>query len=135
MCLFLSPLSHLKYRIIGSRAAKPKIAKRDIIVYKGLSSILTSPFRKTLPWIIGIDYHTSMQDIADKKYGNYFQLNVNSGYFSFNNLCRCKKYFEDIFGLERIRFFKCVIKQGSRYYKGQHGEIASENLRLIEEVF
>ena len=130
MCLFLSPLSHFKYRIIGSRAANPKIAKRDIIVYKGLSSILTSPFRKTLPWIIGIDYHTSMQDIADKKY-----LNVNSGYFSFNNLRKCKKYFNDIFGMGKIRFFKCIIRQGSRYYKGRHGEIASENLRLIEEVF
>lgn len=135
MCLFLSPLSHLKYKIIGPKAVKPKYSKKDMIVYKGFSYSLTSPFIQTSPWIIGIDYHTSMQDIADKRYNNYFQLTVNSGYFSFNNLRQCKKYFNDIFGMGRIRFFKCVIKQGSRYYKGQHGEIASENLRLIEEVF
>lgn len=112
----------------------PKIAKKDMIVYKGLLVNMKSPFRMSQPWELAIDYHTSMQNSPYELNGKRLSLKIESGYFSFKNLRSCKRYFDD-FGFSRgIRFFKCIVKKGSRYYEGQ-GQIASENLRIVEEVF
>ena len=129
--MYLSLLTCLKAKIIGRKALMPKIAKKNMIVYKGLLFNMKSPFMKSPVWIKGIEYHTSMQDYVFKNPA----LVVTSGYFSFKKLRQCKNYFGDFEFRGGVRIFKGIVKKGSRYYKGQNGEIASENLRLVEEVF
>lgn len=135
MCMHLTLLTCLKAKIIGRKAIMPKIAKKDIIVYKGLLFNMKSPFRTSQPWEVGVDYHTSMQNSPYELLSNRLSLKIESGYFSFKNLRNCKIYFDNFEFSHRIRFFKCIVKKGSRYYKGRDGEIASENLKLVKEVF
>lgn len=132
--MYLSPLLLLKSKIIGRKAIMPKIAKKDMIVYKGLLFNMKSPFRMSQPWEVGIDYHTSMQNFPYILNGNRLPLVIESGYFSFKNLRNCKIYFDNFEFSRGIRFFECIVKKGSRYYEGQ-GQIASENLRIVKEVF
>lgn len=110
----------------------PRVAIKDIIVYKGIMEQgrgYITPW-KNHPIVIGEIQKPSrsLMDIIS----DLFYKEINGGYIhSFTDLGRCRRYF---YGWGRIVYVKCLIPRGTLYWTGDIEDIASRKLKYLEII-
>ncbi len=110
---------------------KPKIAKKDITVYKYLkdqqNGLLRSPFVGAI-YQIGVQQFADL-DIRSYKYTKTNTFSVEAGLHAFTD-------YET--AIEQCRFgsdvFKAIIPKGSEYLLGMGNEIVSSHLIIVEKM-
>ena len=134
MCLIISKFSHFFH-------TGPKIAKRDIKVYKGLipfcyvknsvsvNNFLT-PFQKKL--VVSQHNQIIMESELDSpRYGSWNGKAVemiNKGIHAYRRKNDTLLNAYNAYNAYNIHLFKAIIPKGSSYYIGMKGEIVSNKL-------
>lgn len=114
---------------------KPKIASKDIVVYKVLEKYnLTSdkwysPFMGT-PYILGQSNYAEI--FIYQKYDRK-KFTVEEGIHAYTNLNQA--IMKSGYGhYKRYGVFKCIIPKGSKYLIGNYEEIVTNHLIVLEKV-
>ena len=118
----------------------PEIAQENVICYKFyklMENKLFSPYQGVLAPNINEVVNTVLGRAYLHRYrGKSPIYSINRGFHSF-------KYFEELIGelhfwkCSDIRIFKCIIPQGTKYYKGKFHNFpsyCSESIKLIKLI-
>ncbi len=127
MCLRSKDI-FIKREVAQKRALSPTIAKKDIVVYKGLDKVTNvrgcSPYN-IFYWDKGFRYTEVKRGSRvfgtkiDRRGGGY-QIVVNRGFHACTSRSRAKSHGAFV--------IKMIIPKGSRYILGSSGDIVTNNL-------
>lgn len=107
---------------------KPKIATKDIEVYKMLTSlgngILVSPFQEAR-YQIGVEKRADMLNIYKEGSSEHFR--VEEGLHSYSSLRTARER-----RCWHTNIYKAIIPKGSEYFIGLDNEVVSKHLIITE---
>ena len=132
MCLIvkLSKIDKLLLIFNKKRYLKPKVATKDIKVYKILKEIhsnyLTPYMRERINFING---KADLPTVKIKAYKNWLlgEFFVEEGYHSFITLKEAKFNLNFNFR-SNVAIFNAIIPKGTKYFIGTYNDIVSEKL-------